>query len=59
MIEYRRLKGSNTWHNSKKCATWPIDYFDKHAGKPEEGKVCAECLKKENNKEPSMQGRGF
>ena len=47
-MEYRRKKGSDTWHWCRNCSKWPkSDYITNT--KPTPGERCNECLSKEKN----------
>ena len=47
MTEYRRKKGSATWHWCKNCSKWPIFDYDVRYSKPSNGELCNECKAKE------------
>ena len=46
-MEYRRKKGSDTWHWCKNCSKWPESDYDVTNTKPTTGEKCNECLSKE------------
>ena len=49
--EYRKRKGSDTWHLCKNCHEWPDSNYEKWCGKgrPSNGELCDHCLSKERN----------
>ena len=47
MTEYRKKKGSDTWHWCANCSNWPTSDFDRHYGKPTSGELDNECLAKD------------
>lgn len=48
MTEYRRKKGSDTWHWCKNCSKWPTSDYDVSYTKPTTGELDNECKAKEN-----------
>lgn len=48
-MEYRRKKGSDTWHFCKNCSKWPTEDYEVRNTKPE-GELCNECRSKEENR---------
>ena len=49
MKEYRKVKGSDTWHFCKNCSKWPTLNYDNLYIKPTRGELCDECRAKEKN----------
>lgn len=53
MPEYRKRKGTDTWHWCTNCSNWPTSNYDSQnvpAGKrPSSGELDNECLGKEKN----------
>ena len=51
MPEYRKKKGSDTWHWCGNCSNWPTYNYDseRHSGKerPKSGELDNECKAKE------------
>lgn len=47
--EYRKIKGSNTWHFCSNCSKWPISSYEEKPEKPKSGELCDECQAKEAN----------
>lgn len=51
MTVYRKRTGTNVFHWSKFCPSWPGNSFDqqilKEGTRPTGGKLCPECLKRE------------
>ena len=47
MTEYRKKKGSDTWHWCKNCSNWPTSGYDKINKKPTSGELDNECIAKE------------
>ena len=47
MAEYRRRKGSDTWHWCKNCTNWPTVNYDSQQSKPTTGELDNECKAKE------------
>jgi hypothetical protein len=47
MKEYRRTKGSDTWHFCRNCTHWPTTNYESSQTKPTSGEFCNECLAKE------------
>lgn len=46
--DYRKVKGSSTWHFCRNCASWPSsDYETPAGGSAPQGEICSECLRKE------------
>jgi hypothetical protein len=46
-MEYRRKKGSDTWHFCRNCSKWPTSDFDVQYTKPTTGELDNECRSKE------------
>ncbi len=59
-MEYRKRKGSDTWHWCTNCSQWPTSDYDSQnvlAGRrPSSGELHEECLSKE--KDQTCRGRG-
>ncbi|MBP7139681.1 MAG: hypothetical protein KBA47_01970 [Caldisericia bacterium] len=49
MVEYRRKKGSDTWHWCKNCSGWPTSDYDSKNSKPSDNELCNECKAKEKS----------
>jgi len=49
MAEYRKKKGSDTWHYCKNCSKWPTVDYDSQYSKPSSGELCDECKSKDKN----------
>ena len=47
MVEYRKKKGSDTWHWCRNCNNWPISNYDKRYDKPSGNELCNECIAKD------------
>lgn len=47
MPEYRRKKGSDTWHWCRNCSNWPKWDYDSQSSKPTSGELDNECKAKE------------
>lgn len=47
MVEYRKRKGSDTWHWCKNCSNWPTSDYDVIYTKPITGELDNECRAKE------------
>lgn len=47
MAEYRKVKGSDTWHWCKNCSKWPTSGYESSLTKPASGELCNECKAKE------------
>lgn len=47
MPEYRRKKGSDTWHWCTNCSNWPTSDYDVRYTKPSDGELDNECRAKE------------
>jgi hypothetical protein len=48
--QYRKQKGTDTWHFCSNCSTWPTSNYEASSEKPTEGALCNECkAKKANN----------
>ena len=50
MKEYRRKKGSDTWHWCSNCTNWPISNYVSRSTKPTSGELDNECKSKEKAK---------
>ena len=51
MPEYRRKKGSDTWHWCTNCSKWPTSDYDASYTKPTSGELDNECKAKEKANE--------
>lgn len=53
MTEYRKVKGSDTWHWCTNCSNWPTSNYDvwTGTGRPPSGELDNECRGKERNNE--------
>lgn len=49
MAEYRRKKGSDTWHWCKNCSNWPTSDYEVRYTKPTTGELDNECKAKERD----------
>jgi hypothetical protein len=47
MPEYRKKKGSDTWHWCRNCSNWPRWDYDSRLTKPTSGELDNECKAKE------------
>ena len=45
-MEYRRRKGSDTWHFCRNCSLWPTGDYDTRSSSPTTGELCNECKAK-------------
>jgi len=45
---YRKRRGSDTWHWCRNCSNWPTSDYDSRNTKPS-GEFCNECLGKQNS----------
>ena len=43
MAEYRKKRGSDTWHWRKECSNWPFCNYTIRLSKPLSGKFDKEC----------------
>ena len=50
MTEYRKRKGSDTWHWCTNCRNWPKDWedYDVRNSRPTTGELDNECKAKDN-----------
>ncbi len=46
MAEYRKRKGTDTWHWCKNCSNWPTSNYDSKTTRPAYD-LCNECKGKE------------
>lgn len=46
-MEYRRKKGSDTWHFCTNCSEWPTSNYDSQYTKPTTGEFDNQCLAKQ------------
>jgi hypothetical protein len=46
--EYRRRKGSDTWHFCSNCSNWPGVGYERSRSKPRSGELCNECKSKKD-----------
>ena len=49
MAEYRKKKGSDTWHWCRNCSNWPTKDYDVSYTKPTSGELDNECKSKERS----------
>jgi hypothetical protein len=42
MVNYRKLKGSDTWHWCKNCSNYPSKNYES-SSKPTSGELCNQC----------------
>ena len=47
MAQFRKKKGSDTWHWCTNCNNWPTKDYDTNNSKPTNGELCNECKAKE------------
>ena len=45
--QYRKKKGSDTWHFCSNCSNWPTSNYDSSSTKPTNGELCDQCKAKE------------
>lgn len=45
--EYRRKKGSDTWHWCRNCSNWPTSNYESQYTRPTTGELDNECKAKE------------
>ena len=45
--QYRRARGSDTWHFCSNCSKWPTSNYDSSPTKPTSGELCNECRGKQ------------
>lgn len=43
LLNYRRARGSNTWHFRDDCSQWPEHDFEHEMHTPADGRCCVEC----------------
>lgn len=57
-MEFRRLKGSDTWHFCRNCSNWPTKpgTFEKEE-KRKGGELCDQCLRKKERGECEGKGK--
>ncbi|MFT5820559.1 MAG: hypothetical protein ACI8ZM_001802 [Crocinitomix sp.] len=55
-MEYRKRKGSDTWHWSTDCPNWPVINYDCKLSKQTQGQHCEKCklTEKEINTKPKL-----
>ncbi len=46
MAEYRKKRGSDTWHFCSNCSNWPLSDYVSSDTKPTSGEFDNECLAK-------------
>lgn len=51
MPEYRKAKGSDTWHWCRNCSKWPTKDYEVRYTKPASGELDNECKAKEKQGE--------
>lgn len=44
--QYRKRKGSDTWHFCSNCSNWPTSNYEISYTKPTSGEFCNECQAK-------------
>lgn len=49
MAQYRKRKGTDTWHFCANCSNYPTSNFDTHPSTPSSGEKCNECKAKRAN----------
>lgn len=52
MVEYRKRKGSDTWHWCTNCSQWPTgpsSNYDSRTTKPTSGELHNECKSKQRD----------
>ncbi|MBZ9569982.1 hypothetical protein KQY27_00215 [Methanobrevibacter sp. TMH8] len=49
MVEYRKRKGSDTWHWCRNCSQWPTSNYDSRTSKPTSGELHNECRTKQRD----------
>jgi len=49
MAEWRKGKGTGTWHFCPNCSNWPTSNYDVSYTKPMTGELDYECRSKETN----------
>lgn len=49
-MEYRKRKGSDTWHYCHNCTLWPTVTYDSRISKPTSGELCNQCLAKDRDR---------
>ena len=47
IMEYRRKRGSDTWHWCRNCSNWPTSDYESRYTKPTTGELDNECRSKE------------
>ena len=52
-MEYRKRKGSDTWHWCRNCPKWPTSDYDVTYEMPTTGKLDKECKSKDDKGECS------
>lgn len=45
-LEFRRRRGSDTWHFHRSCSAWPAEKFETEHERPTRGELCNQCLAK-------------
>jgi hypothetical protein len=45
--QYRKKRGSDTWHWCSNCTNYPASDYDTSPTKPTSGELCDQCLGKE------------
>jgi hypothetical protein len=46
--QYRRRKGSDTWHFCSNCSNWPTSDYETSYTKPTTGELCDQCKAKKD-----------
>jgi hypothetical protein len=54
-MEYRKRKGSDTWHWSADCFHWPAINYDCKFRQPTHGQICEECKKTKKNQKLKLK----
>jgi hypothetical protein len=49
MAEYRKRRGSDTWHWCRNCNNDPKSDYDSRRDKPTSGDLCNECKAKDRD----------
>lgn len=50
MEDYRKARGSDTWHWCKDCPEWPTSNFDSSGTRPTTGELCNQCREKDRDR---------
>lgn len=49
MAQYRKRRGSDTWHFCSNCSNYPKSGYESSTSKPSSGEFCDECRSKRKN----------